>query len=86
MYGVLPYYLTKMIVEFPFQLLIPAIYTLLTYWAIRQRNEAGPFFEFLGALLLMSFVGNSIGILLGSLFGDFREAVGVVPVNLLSNF
>ena len=80
MYGVLPYYLTKMIVEVPFQLIVPIIYTVLTYLAIRLRNEAESFFQFLAALLLMVFLGNSIGILLVSIFGDFRVAVGVVPV------
>ena len=84
-YGVLPYYLTKMLVEMPFQLIVPIIYTVLTYWAIGLRNEAASFFEFLASLLLMCFLGNSIGILLGSVFGDFRAAVGIVPVFLLNN-
>lgn len=80
MYGVLPYYLAKMIVELPCHIIMPIIYCLITYWAIRLRNETESFFLFTAAVLMIAIVGNSIGLLLGSMFADFRIAIGVVPV------
>lgn len=80
MYGVLPYYLSKMIVELPCQIILPILFCLITYWAIELRNETAAFFQFTAAILMLAFVGNSIGILLGSMFGDPRMAIGVVPV------
>eukprot|EP00826_Nyctotherus_ovalis_P039248 TRINITY_DN3756_c0_g1_i17.p2 TRINITY_DN3756_c0_g1~~TRINITY_DN3756_c0_g1_i17.p2 ORF type:complete len:327 (-),score=39.94 TRINITY_DN3756_c0_g1_i17:56-1036(-) len=82
MYGVLPYYLSKMLVELPCQVILPILFCLITYWAIELRNETGPFFQFTAAILILAFVGNSIGILLGSMFGDPRMAIGIVPVLL----
>jgi ATP-binding cassette subfamily G (WHITE) protein 1 len=82
MYGVLPYYLTKMLVDLPTQVIMPILYSVITYWAIGLRNETDSFFLFAAGILMTALVGNSIGILLGSLFSDFRIAIGVVPVTL----
>jgi ATP-binding cassette subfamily G (WHITE) protein 1 len=80
MYGVLPYYLTKTLVEMPYQLSMPVLFTLIVYWGIGFRNEAASFFIFLSALMLMVFFGNSIGILMSSMFSNVRSAFAVVPV------
>eukprot|EP00826_Nyctotherus_ovalis_P052897 TRINITY_DN678_c0_g1_i9.p1 TRINITY_DN678_c0_g1~~TRINITY_DN678_c0_g1_i9.p1 ORF type:complete len:654 (+),score=168.67 TRINITY_DN678_c0_g1_i9:414-2375(+) len=83
MYGVLPYYLAKMIVELPCHIIMPIIYCLITYWAIRLRNETDSFFIFTCSVLMIAIVGNSIGLLLGSMFADFRIAIGVVPIIII---
>lgn len=85
LYGVLPYYLSKMLVDLPIQILIPIIFSVMTYWAVELRNEAGAFFQFTAAILILALVGNSIGILLGSMFADFRTSVGIVPVLISRN-
>jgi len=67
-------------VEIPFQLTMPILFSLIIYWAIKLRNEAASFFLFVSALLILVFFGNSLGILLGSMFSDIRAALGVIPV------
>jgi len=80
MYGVLPYYLTKSIVEVPFQLFIPTLFTLIIFWAIGFRRTPEMFFLFLSALMLLVFFGNSFGILLSSMFSNSRSAFTLMPV------
>jgi len=86
MYGVLPYYLTKMLVDLPCQIILPILYTVITYWGMGLRNETESFFLFAAAILMVAIVGNSLGILLGSLFADFRVAIGIVPVTVYFTF
>lgn len=59
---------------------MPILFALIIYWAIRLRNEASSFFIFLAALLILVFFGNSLGILLSSMFSNVRAAFGIVPV------
>ena len=88
MYGVLPYYLTKSFVEIPYQLLMPWLFSVIIYWAISYRNETDAYFIFcrtylhlvVAALLLLVFFGNSLGVLLSSLFSNVRAAFAIVPV------
>lgn len=81
LYGVVPYYLSRMLVDLPIQILIPIIFSLMTYWAIELWNEAGAFFQFTAAILILSLVGNSIG----TLFADFQTSVGIVSVLISRN-
>lgn len=83
MYGVLPYYLTKTFVELPYQLVMPFLFSVIVYWAIRFRNDAESYFLFLAALLILVFFGNSLGVLLSSMFSNVRAAFAVVPVVVL---
>jgi len=85
MYGTLPYYLTKTFVEMPYQLLMPILFTLIIYWAVGFRNEAGSFFIFLAGLMLMVFFGNSIGVLMSSMFSNVRAVFAAVPVCFITN-
>jgi len=84
MYGVLPYYLTKSFVELPYQLVMPWLFSVIIYWAIGYRNTAEAYFIFLAALMILVFFGNSLGVLLSSMFSNVRAAFAVVPVFLLN--
>lgn len=83
MYGVLPYYLTKTCVEVPYQLSMPILFSLLIYWAIGFRNTAKAYFTFLAALFVLVFLGNSLGVMVSSMFSNVRSAFAVVPVILM---
>lgn len=83
MYGVLPYYLTKSIVEVPFQLIIPILFSLIVFWAVGFRRSVEMYFLFLAGLMLLVFFGNSLGILLSSMFSNIRSAFTLLPVPFL---
>lgn len=83
MYGVLPYYLTKAAVEIPYQLLMPILFTLITYWAIGFRNTAKAYFTHMANMLVLVFLGNSLGVMLSSMFSDVRTAFSIAPVIMM---
>eukprot|EP00826_Nyctotherus_ovalis_P043499 TRINITY_DN4589_c0_g1_i2.p3 TRINITY_DN4589_c0_g1~~TRINITY_DN4589_c0_g1_i2.p3 ORF type:complete len:178 (+),score=32.43 TRINITY_DN4589_c0_g1_i2:1673-2206(+) len=83
MYGVLPYYLTKSLVEVPFQLLIPILFSLIVFWAVGFRRSVEMYFLFLAGLMLLVFFGNSLGILLSSMFSNVRSAFTLLPIVII---
>lgn len=83
MYGVFPYYLTKSCVEVPYQLIMPILFSLITYWTIGLRNSAKSYFTHMAALLVLVFLGNSIGVMLSSMFANVRTAFSIVPAILM---
>lgn len=83
MYGVFPYYLTKSCVEIPYQLLMPILFSLITYWCIGLRNTAKAYFTHLAALLVLVLLGNSIGVMLSSMFSNVRTAFSISPAVLM---
>jgi ABC-type multidrug transport system permease subunit len=83
MYGVLPYYLTKAAVEIPYQLLMPILFSLITYWSIGFRNTVKAYFTHLACLLVLVFLGNSLGVMLSSMFSDVRTAFSIAPVIMM---
>ena len=80
MYGVLSYYITKTLVEIPFQILMPVVMTLLVYWVVGFRNEPDAFFSFLACLIVLTFTSNSMGLTLGCMFPDIKIAMAITPL------
>ena len=70
MYGVVPYFISRNIVDIPFSFILPAIYCLVTYWMVGLSSSAEQFFTMYLILFLMCFVGSSIGLLTGSILQD----------------
>lgn len=44
MYGILPYYLSKLVIEMPTLILAPMIMLLMVYWVIGFNNTLESFF------------------------------------------
>jgi len=91
MYGVLPYFLSRNIVEIPFLVLLPSVYILLVYWMFGFANTALQFFTMYLILFLISFTGTSLGLLIGSVFNDEKGVnlatpILVLPLVVLSGF
>ena len=81
MYGVVPYFQSKNIAEFPIQIFPPFIYFAVVYFGLQLNTEtADKFFIFCLVLLLVHLCGCSIGLLLGSAFPNIRVALNAGPV------
>jgi ATP-binding cassette, subfamily G (WHITE), eye pigment precursor transporter len=70
MYSVVSYFISRNIVDIPFSFILPAIYCLVTYWMVGLSSTVEQFFTMYLILLLMSFVGSSMGLLVGSSLKD----------------
>ncbi|OMJ79366.1 hypothetical protein SteCoe_20610 [Stentor coeruleus] len=85
LYGIFPYFLTKVICEIPFQIIFTIIYSLIMYFAIPYNTyNASKFFVFFGISLLSQISGNSLGYLVGSLTSSIQLAVVIGPAMMVS--
>ncbi|KAI9554261.1 ABC protein [Daphnia sinensis] len=78
-YSLKAYYLAKLIVDIPFQILFPAIYLVIVYLMTDQPMCMIRFSLLLLTTTCMSLVGQGIGLVFGALF-DIQAAVFLAPV------
>ncbi|CDW79863.1 abc transporter family protein [Stylonychia lemnae] len=83
MYRLIPYFLTKVIVDIPLGILQAIIFSIVVYFGIGVIVNAWLFFRFLFVVLLIGFTGNVGGYFISSLFRQTETAVLFVPVFLM---
>lgn len=83
MYGVLPYFMSKALIDMPAIIIMPFVLTLMIYFAIGLAATFSQFFSFYGIMLLIVLSATSIGYFLGSLFPQPETAVVVSPVCMM---
>lgn len=77
------FYLSRTVVELPFLILIPLVMQLILYWMVGLGNTAEQFFIFYLIFFLISFAGNSFGLLLGCAVSDAKLITVLTPVVIL---
>eukprot|EP00347_Sterkiella_histriomuscorum_P001693 403371041 len=83
MYGVSPYYLSKVLVDVPLIIITPLLNTIIVYFGIGLTVTAFQFFYFYLILFLVSFLSASYGYLISSIFEKEEDAVGMTPLFIL---
>lgn len=91
MYSLGAYFLSRNLVELPFTLLFPLLFSLVVYWMVGLASTPGQFFMFFFCNFLVFLSGTSLGMLMGSLIKEVKSAGGimgvvVLPVVLFSGF
>jgi len=82
MYNVLIYYLAKSTADLPFNIIFPTIFATISYWMIGLRVDAGAYFTFLGFVIMISNIAQSVGLLV-SVTLDLQIALGLFPVTVI---
>lgn len=89
-YSLKSYYLAITVSDLPFQTIFCTIYLVIVYYMTSQPQEGFRFGMFLGACLLISFVAQSVGLVVGAAMnvqnGVFLAPVMSVPFLLFSGF
>jgi len=89
-YSLRSYYLAITLSDLPFQAVFCVIYVTIVYFLTAQPCELSRFSMFLGACLLISFVAQSVGLVVGAAMnvqnGVFLAPVMSVPFLLFSGF
>lgn len=89
-YSLKAYYLAITVSDIPFQTIFCIIYVSIVYFVTSQPAETMRFSMFLGACLLISFVAQSVGLVVGAAMnvqnGVFLAPVMSVPFLLFSGF
>ena len=75
LYGVTSYFLSKMVSEFPAQVISVFLFTIIEYFAVNfNRNSASNYFVYLGVAILTNLVGTAYGNLAGVISKDVVAA------------
>ncbi|OMJ90764.1 hypothetical protein SteCoe_6843 [Stentor coeruleus] len=86
LYGIFPYFMTKVICEIPFQIIFTIIYSLIMYFAVPYNtHDASKFFIFFGISLLSQISGNAFGYLVGSLTSSIQLALVIAPALMITS-
>jgi len=91
LYGVLPYFIGKTIVETPVGLFITFCYALIVYYIVGLRSDPQYYFTFVFIYLVLAFNAQGLGLLFGCCFSNFNTAMvitqfSVMPIFLFSGF
>ncbi|KAI9354871.1 P-loop containing nucleoside triphosphate hydrolase protein [Zopfochytrium polystomum] len=82
-YGLIAYFLSKVIVELPFNLIFPWISSTIVYWMVGLQNKAEKYFLFVVFCMLCSCCGFALGIAIASSTSSLETALGLAPLILL---
>eukprot|EP01090_Pellita_catalonica_P014018 TRINITY_DN3471_c0_g1_i1.p1 TRINITY_DN3471_c0_g1~~TRINITY_DN3471_c0_g1_i1.p1 ORF type:complete len:683 (+),score=93.82 TRINITY_DN3471_c0_g1_i1:3-2051(+) len=74
-YHLSAYYLAKITSELPILSVLPLIWILVDYWIVGLAVHPGSFFYAVGLVLLTTYLGSSIGVMVGALVGDLQRAM-----------
>ncbi|KAF2072567.1 hypothetical protein CYY_006116 [Polysphondylium violaceum] len=85
LYSTLSFFISYLFVEVPFNIFGSLGYACVTYFALGLKHEAGSFFVFTLVIFTLLFAGESVGLLVCSLFYDVGIATTIANV-LLSLF
>ncbi|CAI2361090.1 unnamed protein product [Moneuplotes crassus] len=90
-YGLPSYFISKSVVDTPFQFIFPIITALIIYFAAGFEVDAARFFIFTVVLVGMIFCGTSWGFLIGCAFQNIDKALNsaflcVMPVLMFGGF
>jgi len=80
MYGVMPFFFSKMAVELYDEFVNASLVTLLIYWVAELNPEVSHFFTFYFITMLLSMTGSSFGIMCGCMFSRVDIAVSIAPM------
>ena len=64
-YGIWSYYMTKSVIEIPFQLILPVLVSIMIYFTVGMTATIGRFLIFNLVLILDVLTATSLGFLLG---------------------
>eukprot|EP01118_Nematostelium_gracile_P014681 TRINITY_DN5780_c0_g1_i1.p1 TRINITY_DN5780_c0_g1~~TRINITY_DN5780_c0_g1_i1.p1 ORF type:complete len:650 (-),score=148.57 TRINITY_DN5780_c0_g1_i1:3-1952(-) len=83
MYSTSAFFLSKIIAEFPFQVVSSILFGTITYWMIGYQSAFDKYLIFIADIILLALTGGGIGLLLGTLAKDASVATALVPVAIL---
>nr|XP_037274517.1 ATP-binding cassette sub-family G member 4-like isoform X1 [Rhipicephalus microplus] len=77
-YTLKAYYLSKTIVELPFQVAYPTVFVAIVYWMTSQPAEMSRFVMFSFLSILLTLVAHSLGMFIGA-FASMQVAIFLAP-------
>lgn len=90
-YSILAYYLAKITVDIPFQIVFPTIFTVFVYFMIGLNDDATAFFASLLMILMVTNTCTSIGYLISAGASNVSQALAlssviIMPMTMFAGF
>jgi ABC-type multidrug transport system permease subunit len=80
LYGVVPYFISRNIVELPYTIIFPLLTSTIIYWFAGLHSTPEQFFTFFLIQYLLGFCGSSMGFFLGSVIVDAKSIATGIPL------
>lgn len=84
MYTLSSYFMARIIGDLPMELILPTVFIAITYWMTGLKPELGAFLLTLMVLLGYVLASQGLGLALGALIMDAKQASTVVTVTMLA--
>ncbi|MCD7459035.1 ABC transporter G member 9 [Datura stramonium] len=84
MYRLSAYFMARTVGDLPMELVLPTIFTIITYWMAGLKPSVGAFFSTLFSLLCNVLVSQGLGLALGAMVMDQKSATVLGSVIMLS--
>lgn len=81
-YSLKAFYLAKSMADIPFQVIVPTLFMTAIYLMTNQPMCLDRFFMLLTVTILMSLIGQSIGLVFGAAF-DIQIAIFLAPITAI---
>ena len=78
-YSLPAYYISKILIEIPFTLISPIIFSLIIYWMVGLNSQIDCFFMFLLIIIIESIVAMFMGIFVSGLSSSIEIATAIAP-------
>lgn len=82
-YGVLAYFLSKLLVELPLQFVFPVVTMSIPYYFVGYQKSWSCYLNAIGIFTLVSNTSAALGILLAGLFVKIETALAAMPMIML---
>lgn len=83
MYGIIPYFVSKILIDAPGVIIAPMLFSVIVYFKIGLTVTASQFFYFYLILFLVSECSVSLGYFVSSLFDKEESAVAIAPIIMM---
>ena len=80
LYGIIPYYFSKLMIEVPLTAFFPTLFSCIVYYLVNFNNGVEHFFTFILVTILLALVATFMGIFIGTLVPSLTIAIDIAPV------
>ncbi|XAR62667.1 Taurine-transporting ATPase [Bertholletia excelsa] len=84
LYTLSSYFMARIVGDLPMELILPTIFITIAYWMAGLKAELGAFLLTLSILLGYVLVSQGLGLALGAVIMDAKQATTVVTVTMLA--
>ncbi|XP_031250975.1 ABC transporter G family member 25 [Pistacia vera] len=84
MYTLSSYFMSRIVGDLPMDLILPVVFLIVTYWMTGLKPECGAFLLTLLVLLGYVLVSQGLGLALGAIIMDAKQASTIVTVTMLA--